>query len=172
MIARRRKRWYSRLHSLRTPTTTPRRRRPPSYFCAGPFFDAVSPARQEAPWPLRSLLLLPQCMVEAGPALRTSASAELAAQLGRDDCTFEGVCIRLQKTALGCVLTVPAVEQAFDHRGRRPRWPRAACSSSCEHCSECVRSYRLWIKLRFGRQVRDHRFVHAFPSVDRDGISH
>ena len=90
---------YNRLQGLRTPTTTPRRRRPPSYFCAGPFFDAVSPARQEAPWPLRSLLLLPQCMVEAGPALRTSASAELAAQLGRDDCTFEGVCIRLQKTA-------------------------------------------------------------------------
>ena len=89
---------YNRLQGLRTPTTTPRRR-PPSYFCAGPFFDAVSPARQEAPWPLRSLLLLPQCMVEAGPALRTSASAELAAQLGRDDCTFEGVCIRLQKTA-------------------------------------------------------------------------
>ena len=72
---------------------------PPAIFALGPFFDAVSPARQEAPWPLRSLLLLPQCMVEAGPALRTSASAELAAQLGRDDCTFEGVCIRLQKTA-------------------------------------------------------------------------
>ena len=55
----------------------------------------------------------------------------------------------------------------FSEGGRRPRWPRTACSSSCEHCSECVRSYRLWIKLRFGRQVRDHRFVHAFQRRSR-----
>ena len=42
----------------------------------------------------------------------------------------------------------------YSEGGRRPRWRRTVCSSSCKHSSQCTKWCGSWFKLRCDQEVR------------------